>query len=158
MNKESQFSDRRKELIRPEVFEDFDWFYNLQARELVSKLRGAVVKGEKEDLTFTIPLFKKPYFTYQLEGPHLIKVDIAYLNRKKDRTILHRDRAIIHYSPVEVDRFNEFIEAMENRTIYSIHCELEADSKTSRLPIFIDPKGNISLSGVRIPAWERFLS
>lgn len=159
MRKErSQLSVRRKELIRPEVFEDFDWFPNFQARELVSKLRGAVVKREQERLSFTVPLFKKPYFAYQLEWPYSIKVDIAYLNKKDDRNILHRDRAIIHYNPREVDRFNEFIEAMRNGTIYSIDCELDSDPETGGLPIFIDPKGNISLSGVKIPHWQRHLT
>jgi len=159
MRKErSQLSVRRKELIRPEVFEDFDWFPNSQARELVSKLRGAVVKREQERLSFTIPLFKKPYFSYQLVYPYSIKVDIAYLNKKDDRTILHKDRVIIRYSPWERDRFNEFIEAMKNGTIYSIHCELDSDPETGELPIFIDPRGHICLSGVKISHWQRLLT
>lgn len=157
MNKEGLLSDRRKELIRPEVFEPED-FWNHEARRLVSTFREALVKGQKEELEFSVPLFKKPYFAYQSEWFSSINLDIRYLNRKDDRIVLHKDRVIIHYDVLEVDRFHEFVKAVENGTVYKIYCRLEADHKTGRLPIFIDPRGNISLSGVKIPAWESFLT
>jgi len=152
MNQErSQLADRRKELIRPEAFEPESW-WNGRALDLVSSLRKAIAKGGRldVDIYFDAP----PYFNTQTEWPH-IQVDVAYVNQKSESVILHRDRVLIYYAPSEVREFDEFITALKNREISRMCCVSEADPETNRPSIWIDPKGNITLSGVKIPYWEK---
>lgn len=152
MSKESQLTDERRKLIRPEAFEP-ESRWNENALHLVSTLRKAIVKGGRLDLDIYLDV--PPYFTYRsFEFPFIV-LDIAYVKQRDESVILHRDRLTIYYFTKEVNRWDEFVAALKNKKISRITCMADMDSETTdRSFISIDPSGYIILTGIKIPNWE----